>query len=61
MTPPLVLEARKVCGGGRGGKPRPMESIYLFADWHVQPGGGVRVGGAGRGQDGDTRQRSGSP
>lgn len=32
-----------------------IRSVYLFAAWRVQPGG------VGRGQDGDTRQLSGSP
>lgn len=34
---------------------RPIASIYLFAV------GLVQLGGVGRGQDGDTRQLSGSP
>ena len=55
LTPPLVLEASKVCQGQRVGERRLMDSVYLFAAWRAQPGG------VGRGQDGDTRQLSGSP
>ena len=55
QTPPLILEASKVCRGQGVGKRRLMDSVYLFAAWRTQPGG------VGRGQDGDTRQLSGSP